>query len=328
MGANATTGIALYIEGGVPKVWNGSAVLTSSQSVVGFAWYHLALVRSSGTLTMYLNGTSVGSVSFTSNLTGGELSSGPSIGAWSPVDLSYFPGYISNFRIVKGTAITPPSGGPTAPLTAVSGTSLLLNFTNAGVVDATAKNVLETEGNAQISTAQSKWGGGSIYLDGTSNTAVKLLASNQLSPFSGDYTYEFWLYFNSFTGTPVIFDTRASSGAIPGLQIFCTTSGVLTVYGGSATATLLITGGTLSTGQWYYIALVRSGSGSNNTKLYLNGSQSGSSATDTTNYNNQGGYIGANAGSPSNYLNGYIDDFRFTRYARTIATPTAPFPVQ
>jgi hypothetical protein len=306
----------------------GGSIIKTGIAVVPNQWNFVVIQRTApSTMQMWVNGNEVTGVTASSaNLTDNDWR----VAYWF-TGAHALTGYISNFRIVKGTALY--SGStitvPTAPLGSTgSDTSLLLNFTNAGVVDATAKNVLETEGNAQISTAQSKWGGGSIYLDGTSNTAVKLLASNQLSPFSGDYTYEFWLYFNSFTGTPVIFDTRASSGAIPGLQIFCTTSGVLTVYGGSATATLLITGGTLSTGQWYYIALVRSGSGSNNTKLYLNGSQSGSSATDTTNYNNQGGYIGANAGSPSNYLNGYIDDFRFTRYARTIATPTAPFPVQ
>jgi hypothetical protein len=297
-------------------------------------WTHIAGVRNGATLRIYVNGVQQGTANIsTASLVDSDGS--VAIGRLGDANFYYWLGYISNVRITKGGCLY-PSGTqftpPTAPLTTTvsAGTvSLLTNFTNAGVVDATAKNVLETEGNAQISTAQSKWGGGSIYLDGTANTAVKLLTGNQLSPFSGDYTYECWVYFNSFTGTPVIFDTRASNTAVPGLQIYCTTGGVLTVYGGASTATLLITGGTLSTGQWYYIALVRSGSGSNNTKLYLNGSQSGSSATDTTNYNNQGGYIGAGASGTSNYVNGYIDDFRFTRYARTItASPTAPFPVQ
>jgi hypothetical protein len=304
---------------------NDSGSNSITATITPNQWFHVAVVRSASTITMYVNGSSAGTQTTSqAYTTQGSVKIGYVSGA------AYFSGYVSNFRVVKGTAVyTAAFTPPTAPLTAITNTSLLLNFTNAGVVDATAKNDLQTVGNAQISTAQSKWGGGSIYLDGTANTAVKLLTGNQLSPFSGDYTYECWVYFNSFTGVPVIFDTRASNGAVPGLQLSCSTGGVLTLYGGASTATLLITGGTLSTGQWYYVALVRSGSGSNNTKLYLNGSQSGSSVTDTTNYNNQGGYIGAIAGGANNYVNGYIDDFRFTRYARTItASPTAPFPLQ
>jgi hypothetical protein len=43
----------------------------------------------------------------------------------------YFNGYISNFRVVKGTAVyTSAFTVPTNPLTAISGTQLLLNTTN------------------------------------------------------------------------------------------------------------------------------------------------------------------------------------------------------
>jgi hypothetical protein len=341
-------GVSLYLS------TSGSAWTNNIETGVAptlNAWSHVVWQRNGNTLEIYLNGALQTVVSGSAAFSGTIFNSSRDveIGIQQSTQGPLF-GNLCNLRVVKGATVytgnfTPPtkplaaSGADSAgsyPSTtnvntsfASSATSLLLNFTNAGVVDATAKNVLETEGNAQISTSVSKWPGGSIYLDGTANTAVKLLTGNQLSPFSGDYTYECWVYFNSFTGVPVIFDTRASNGAVPGLQLSCSTGGVLTLYGGASTATLLITGGTLSTGQWYYVALVRSGSGSNNTKLYLNGSQSGSSATDTTNYNNQGGYIGAGASGTSNYVNGYIDDFRFTRYARTItASPTAPFPVQ
>ena len=332
MGANATTGIALYIEGGVPKVWNGSAVLTSSQSVVGFAWYHLALVRSSGTLTMYLNGTSVGSVSFTSNLTGGELSSGPSIGAWSPVDLSYFPGYISNFRIVKGTAITPPSGGPTAPLTAVSGTSLLLNFTNAGVVDATAKNVLETEGNAQISTAQSKWGGGSIAFDGTGDYLLAPVDANQNYNFgTGDFTVECWFYANSLSSTSYAGLMGCNNANVDGntsaWAAYVRSNGIF-FYG--STGTLTGVAGTVNTGVWNHYAVTRSG---NTLRLFLNGTQT-TSATVTGSYTNStvGFRVGDEPDSSNPAFNGYIDDLRITkgvaRYTANFTPPSAPFPVQ
>jgi hypothetical protein len=56
---------------------------------------------------------------------------------------------------------------PTAPLTAVTNTQLLCNFTNAGILDNAMMNDLETVGNAQISTSVKKYGTGSMYFDGT-----------------------------------------------------------------------------------------------------------------------------------------------------------------
>ena len=50
----------------------------------------------------------------------------------------YFNGYISNVRMVNGTAVyTAPFTPPTAPLTAVTNTTLLLNANNASTVSYT-----------------------------------------------------------------------------------------------------------------------------------------------------------------------------------------------
>jgi hypothetical protein len=353
MGANATTGIALYIEGGVPKVWNGSAVLTSSQSVVGFAWYHLALVRSSGTLTMYLNGTSVNSVPFTSNLTGGELSSGPSIGTWSPVDLSYFPGYISNFRIVKGTAVyTGAFTPPTKPLAtsganssgsypsttnintsfASSATSLLLNFTNAGVVDATAKNDLLTVGTAQISTAQSKFGGGSIYINGSGNRAVAPNSPNAalLDFGTGDVTIEMWVYPTTTSILRALLAASNSGFTSAGYAFYITSSNFLELD--VPTQSIISNNNAISANTWTHIAFTRA-SGTN--RLFVNGNLCTTSTNSLTNAINSGGNelrIGGTAitGGEAPFT-GYIDDIRITKgLARYTAafTPSGPFPVQ
>jgi hypothetical protein len=86
-------------------------------------------------------------------------------------DNYYFNGYISNARIIKGTAVYDPTQTtltvPTAPFTNITNTSLLTNFTNAGIFDNAMKNDLETVGNAQISTSVVKYGTGSMAFDGT-----------------------------------------------------------------------------------------------------------------------------------------------------------------
>jgi len=84
-------------------------------------WYHVAYARSSGTGTLYVNGTSVGSwVDSTNYVSGGGFI------AHHAFNAADFNGHISNARTVKGTAVyTSAFTAPTSALTAVSGTSLL-----------------------------------------------------------------------------------------------------------------------------------------------------------------------------------------------------------
>ncbi len=240
-------------------------------------------------------------------------------------------GYISNLRFVKGTDVYGVGNTsitvPTAPLTAITNTSLLLNFTNAGVLDATAKNNLETVGNAQISTAQSKWGGSSIAFDGTGDYLPSNPSTSNLYAFgTGDFTIEFWLRLGSVSGNQSLVDIRptGTNGLYP---LIYTNTTSLIYYVNSATQ---ISGGTLSTNTWYHVAVSRSGT---STKMFLDGTQIGSTYTDSNNYL-------AGTGAPwvgtfrdgTGALNGYIDDLRITkgvaRYTANFTAPTAAFPLR
>jgi hypothetical protein len=76
------------------------------------------------------------------------------------------------------------------------------------------------------------------------------------------------------------------------------------------------------------MSLIRS---SGTTRFFINGTQSGGSYTDSTNYlapPTSGGRVGANFVG-GDFLFGYIQDFRVTKAARAATPiPTAPFPVQ
>jgi hypothetical protein len=227
---------------------------------------------------------------------------------------------MSDLRVVNGTALyTTAFTPPTAPLTAISGTLLLTKFQNAAIFDNAMMNDLETVGNAQISTSVYKYGTGSMYFDGTGDYLVSTSTNNPLAFGSGDFTIEFWLYLNS-TGTQVIFDGRNSSASDVAPMIYYL-SGLKYYTAGNDR----ITGGTLSTGQWYYITLVKA---SGSTKLYINGNQTGSTYTDGNNYVQQVNrpLIGAEGVTLGNSaLNGYIDDVRITKgYARYTANTTPP----
>jgi len=235
--------------------------------------------------------------------------------------------YISDLRLVKGTALyTSAFTPPTAPLTAVTDTSLLCSFTNAGIFDSTAKNVLETVGNAQIDTAVTKFGTGSMEFDGTGDW-LKAPNSTELQFGTGDFTVEFWVYLatgDAGSNRGLVAKGGASTGWLVSLN---TSENVVFTY---TTSTITSTG-SINLDAWNHIAVVREGTGSNETKIYINGTNDGT-GTVSTNFNQtQVMYIGANraAGDP---MKGYIDDLRITkgvaRYTAAFTPPTKAFPDQ
>ena len=298
-------------------------------------WTHIAGVRNGATLRIYVNGVQQG----TANISTASLvdsDGGVAIGRLGDANFYYWLGYISNVRVTKGGCLY-PSGTtftpPTAPLTTTvsAGTvSLLTNFTNAGVVDATAKNVLETVGNAQISTTQSKWGGGSIRFDGTGDAArIPDDEKENLRFGTGNFTIEFWAW-KSANGS-MNYDTVISIGSTGsyngGFSVELSASrGFCFIYDN---AVRIQSNFNPNDSTWNHYAVVRDGS---TFALYKNGSRL-TTATLTPTLGITGtAYVGAGALN-DNSFNGYIDDLRVTkglaRYTgTTYTTPTAPFPVQ
>jgi len=301
---------------------NGSGVINTT---VGIGeWVHIAAVRSGSTITVYKNGVSVGT-----QTTNQDYSLDGPLRIGNLPTYNAFKGYIAGARIVKGTAVyTSAFTPPTAPLTAITNTSFLANFTNGGIIDNAMMNDLETVGNAQISTSVSKFGGGSLAFDG-SGDYLTTYGTPQFAFGAGDFTIECWVYFNSLTQYDCIIDFRPSgtNGAYP--SIFVDTSNTLVYYVSSANR---ITSSAVSTGQWYHLAVSRTGT---STKMFLNGVQTGSTYTDSSSYlvGNPLTIGGLGYNSPGTYaLDGYIDDLRITkgyaRYTADFTPPTLPFPDQ
>jgi hypothetical protein len=322
-------------------------------------WMHVALVRDSSTsLKLYINGVLDGSQTISSGQTvsfGSTASTFLRIGRGFDVDGAngYYAGNVSNVRIVKGQALasgnfTPPSAPVTTSAVgwtganaagSITGTvSLLLNFTNAGVVDATAKNVLETVGNAQISTTQSKWGGGSISFASASNSnLLGNTPSNWTFLHDGStWTVEFWLYPTDISSYQGLIATNGAGSTNIGLS-FAINAGAISISftrGVSGSSASFTSSAVLNANQWNYVGVTFTGS-TKTCAFFINGASAGSSSNTGFAYSSSTStyppYIGQ-TGSPGfpYYFNGYIDDLRITRgVARTItANPTAPFPVQ
>jgi hypothetical protein len=199
---------------------------------------------------------------------------------------------------------------------------------NAGIYDAAAQNVITTVGDAQASTTiTAQWPPTSMKFDGTGDYLL-LPDSVSLQLGSGDYTIEFWLYPVSLSGSfSGIIDTRTSGGVdTNGFAIYFSTSQLRFRTNGSD----ILTYSSFPTGAWTYVAITRSGSGSNNTKLFINGTQQ-AQATNTTSFIQTSRFaIGTTYPLSGDFYNGYIQDLRLTKgVARTItASPTAPFPTR
>jgi hypothetical protein len=116
------------------------------------AWNHVALTRNGGTVTLWVNGVSGGTNSNSSDLTQQRVLIGGD-GLGGTLNLT---GNISNLRMVKGTAVyTAPFTPPTATLTAISGTQLLLTTPNDAnfLVDSSTNNFTVTNNGAVTSSA-------------------------------------------------------------------------------------------------------------------------------------------------------------------------------
>jgi hypothetical protein len=301
--------------------WAANISATSilqSNTLTTNKWAHIAIVRSGSTLTLYHDGISV--TTYTSSSTVFLSNTILNIGKYW---LGNFNGYLSNIRVVKGTAVyTNNFIPPTEPVTAITNTQLLCNFTNAGIIDNAMINNLETVGNAQISTTQSKFGGSSMYFDSSGDY---LIAPN-IDAFNfgtGDFTIECWMYIISNPTYAVIFDTRSTSGFLNTVCGVINTAGILYldfVYTG-----VRLTGSTvINTSQWYHLSISRA---SGVIRLFVNGTQDGSVTYATSIVpNGTNAWIGAGGkgGSPI-YFDGYIDDLRITKgYARYTSNFTPP----
>jgi hypothetical protein len=207
-----------------------------------------------------------------------------------------------------------------------SSVSLLLHMDGANgsttFTDTSSNNLAITAVNsAQISTAQSMFGGASGAFDGTDDYLTSV-NSSALSLGSGNFTMECWFYSTS-SAQQAIFERRSSGFGSGDWVIYIGSSGNLEFYVSDYSgAVTLLNGANGATSQWHHIAIVRNGS---NWTMYLNGSSiSTATWSGTIADNSLGLTIGRdNGGSGRFYLSGYVDDLRITK---GIARDASSFP--
>lgn len=172
--------------------------------------------------------------------------------------------------------------------------------------------VVTAYGDAQIDTTQSKFGGASGFFDG----AGDYLSAAGPNMGSGEFTMECWVRKGDTSGVEVIYDDRNASTNYAGDALWYFNGTALYWYsngGNRINASSAVT----SSATWYHLAVSRDSS--NNIRMFVNGTQVGSTYTDSSTYTqpDSTGFIGMNHNAPGNhYLNGWIDEFRISTTAR------------
>ena len=315
-----------HVNGTTLRVYYDTGFLQAGPVEVN-AWTHIAVTRdSSNVLRAFINGVLNSSVTATYSYTNSSPFIGDRAGLGQP-----FLGYISGFRLLIGTALyTSNFTPPTSPPTAIANTRWLVNFSNAGIIDSSMMNSLQTAGNAQISTSVKKYGNSSLFFDGTGDW---LLAPNYPSiTLEGDFTIEAWIYVTAggaHRGIVTIGDRNTSNG----LSLFWQSStAIIAISNGTQ---IVGTGGVLGLNTWAHIALTRRGTGTNNLKIYFNGVMSGQNGVGNTTIFSGAAANGVCVGVSyaSGFIEpfqGYIDDVRITkgvaRYTENFTPPAAALP--
>jgi hypothetical protein len=201
-----------------------------------------------------------------------------------------------------------------------SSVALLLHMDGSGstFVDSSGTpKTITAVGNATQSTAQSKFGGKSALFDGNGDY---LTVGSFPTIGTSDFVIEFWLRPETVSGLQILIDFRPANGAYPVLY----SDGTSLVYYVDSFPRIT---GSITNQVWQHIAIARS---SLNTRLYIDGTQAGSTYSDSTSYA---------ASTPTIcrsfddfFFYGYMDDLRITVGASrgytgaSITVPTAAFP--
>jgi hypothetical protein len=216
----------------------------------------------------------------------------------------------------NGSANTGGGGGGSGNSTNSAGTG------GSGIVIVSYPDVYaaatSTTGSPTVSTS----GSGSAYFNGSSY--INYAGQSAFAFGSGDFTIEMWFYTPSVSVTQGLYDSRPSGTQGAYACIYVDNGGFPYFYVNSAN---VITGSALSANTWYQIAVCRSGTV---TKMFINGTQSGSSYTDTTVYLNGSSRptVASLGASGGNNYTGYISNLRVVKgtavYTSNFTAPTAP----
>ena len=306
-------------------------------------WYHIAAVRNNGSLNFYLDGVLInGPISYTISGTNTSIRLGAT-NATTPAN--YFTGEIANFRVTNSAVYTAAFTPPTAPLSHITNTQLLMNNkSDANIYDAAASRSFDLIGGTVTNTSTRKFTtSSSIYFPSPSAGTDGIIITDESGPMSkdqfltSDFTIEFWVYPTAWFNNDIFMCYDAGGGNTGSFNLY--NSSGIKFYADNDTDTswdLVSAANVFSTwtNSWKHFAMTYDAS-AQTVKIYLDGTQEYSvgSITGWENGGSLGDYntLAINQGATDNNkgaFRGYIQDVRVSksvRYTSAFTPPTAEF---
>ena len=348
---------------------NGYSIVSANNVAQVDEWGHLAAVRLNGVITLYLNGVSIGSDSSSDAAASFNDDSNPlRIGGDNYSDSTYdYHGYISNLRVCKGHAVyqgnfTPPTRElpvHTKPpkgfvFPAIDNVTVLLACQSStdATLDSSGRHTITAAGDATAADANpgllrktnifSKYSEdtGSVFFDGISDTLGIVENGNDFD-YDADFSIEFWVYFNELksyqdiagTSTNSVFLGSNKSGWVASYYTSGTDQFRFSYQDDSSWTFQHAFNFAASTNTWYHVAYQRH---DGSIKLYVNGSQIGSTYSTSTNLISTenrllvGSGHGVSPGSTAHF-HGYLSNLRICKghavYKSNFTPPTKELDV-
>lgn len=281
-------------------IYGSGYVFSNPTKGVTYEWTHLALVRSGGIITLYVNGVMSDSVTYNNNISSPQLIN---IGMYDSSTEIYY-GYIDEFRVSKVARYLEPFTPPTQLVGTDSNTIFYLD--GEEIIDKT-NAIITASTDFQSGTASYEFNGTNYitapsnpkYALGTDDFTIELYAKVTYL----DASYGAFIIENRLDGNDVGNYCHYSLRMQPNGKLIIRLSSYDTLINGT-----VLTGNTNQFNKWCHIALVRS---SGVIKLYVNGIEEVYYNT-PINFTRDTFNIGRGAYAQG-FLKGLIDDLRITK---------------
>ena len=260
-------------------------------------------------------------------------------GVWRPINVSgltfgtngfYLPFTDSSFLGLDNSATTNSPGAAPVLLMHFDGTDGSTTMTDSSPYNQSCT----AQDNAQIDTAQYKFGGAALLLDGT-NDRVSVADDSSLDIGSNDFTLAGWVRFNGSPSGDATFIAkwRLSSGQREFRFYYENSSSelrmVLSTTGSNEVT--VAESWSPSADTWYHLAASRTGG---KIHLFVDGTQLGSGTSNSSSVNNAGHAVTFgctdNAG-PVAALDGWLDEWIFLNgtgiYSSNFTPPTSAYAI-
>jgi len=303
-------------------VFNGpaNANIISAATVPSNQWVHIAVTRQSNVISIFINGVKDATTATVTSdfgttqpcLIGGNYTAGYG-----------FAGYLSDFRIIKGTALYSNSFTPaTAPAEIQANTSVWLKGQASNIIDVTGKSNFSTVGTSKVLPGTKRWNSAISFSTAGDMLVSPDQAANNLA--GGDWTIEMWIKPNGTYATynTLIAKRNGTTTACSYELYLAITSGLLTFYNGSTYASTMAP----IIGAWNHIAATLQGT---TLRMFVNGAQCYAGTIAATANVAFPLHIG-NVSTGGETFYGQMEDVRITkgvaRYLTNFVVPTDSFP--